>query len=81
MTGSSMKGFLLIGFSLIGGSTEIATQKKHVSNHKATLVLAHGCSGWTNHPGSECTYDLVLESQLPHKIVNLLFKITHQILS
>ena len=46
-----MKGFLLIGFSLIGGSTEIATQKKHVSNHKATLVLAHGPSGWVDHPG------------------------------
>ena len=30
---------------------------------------------------TECIHQLILESQLPHKIVNLLFTITHQILS
>ena len=27
---------------------------------------------------TECIYQLVLESQLPHKLVNLLFTITYQ---
>ena len=29
---------------------------------------------------TECIYQLVLESQLPHKIVNMLFTITYQMI-
>ena len=33
---------------------------------------------WNTSRSPECVYQLVLESQLPHKIVNLLFTITYQ---
>jgi hypothetical protein len=48
-------------------------------------ALTHGGKHWRMQRAqlvrfylTECDYQLVLESQLPHKIVNLLFKIAYK---
>ena len=56
-----------------GSVQELQIQPQEEQEEKAA-----GCSTGTQSPLTECIYSLVLESQRPHKIVNLLFTITNE---